>query len=102
VLGRTGAILAERYHVHVLTSKREVRRALVYVLQNYKKHPDRHLRLFDGVDVASSARWFADWDRPPARTGPPPVSPPRTWLLRLGWQDLGLLSRNEAPAQRRG
>jgi REP element-mobilizing transposase RayT len=100
VLGRKGSLLAERFHATPITVPTAARNGFLYVLQNYKKHPDRNVRLIDGVDVASSARWFPHWDRPPTPTGPSPVSPPRTWLLRTGWLGLGPLSREESPARR--
>jgi putative transposase len=100
-LGRKGQFVADRFHARALATPREVRNACLYVLQNYKKHPDRFVRLIDGVDVASSARWFAHWDRPPPVTGPSPVSAPRSWLLTTGWLKLVPLSRAESPAPRR-
>ena len=98
VLGRNGRFVADRFHARALTTPTEVRHVLVYIFQNYKHHPDRYVRTYDGVDVASSARWFAHWDRPPVPTGPSPVSPARTWLVYKGWLHLGLLRREEAPA----
>lgn len=38
VTKRTGPVLADRYHVHVLSTPREVRNALRYVLLNARKH----------------------------------------------------------------
>jgi REP element-mobilizing transposase RayT len=97
VLGRRGALVGDRFHVRPIKTPTHARHELVYILQNYKKHPDRFVRLLDGVDVASSARWFAGWDRPPPCTGPSPVASPRTWLLREGWLHLGPLRRDESP-----
>ena len=37
-LGRRGKLWADRYHARVLATPREVRHALVYVLQNVRKH----------------------------------------------------------------
>ena len=50
-LRRHGRIWADRYHVRALTTPREVRHALVYVLQNWKKH----LPGVRGLDPRSSA-----------------------------------------------
>lgn len=86
---RTGRVLADRYHAHVLRSPREVRNALAYVLRNARKH-----RLeVAGTDPCSSAPWFDGWrerwrevvDRPAW------LRPPSTWLLAHGWRRLGLL-----------
>ena len=78
-LRRSGKLFADRYRAHVLQSPREVAHALRYVLQNFRKHSWQQLA--DGfVDACSSARFLG---------GVPdeaPVLPPRTWLLRVGWQ----------------
>lgn len=94
VLGRAGRLWADRYHRCDLTSPRAVRRALVYVMCNFKNHV--HRPFLDAFDVFSSAFWFKRWRRPfglPARflddgTGPPVVDA-ETWLLSYGWQILG-------------
>ena len=41
VFKRSGPVLADRYHVHVLRTPREVRNALAYVLLNARKHAAR-------------------------------------------------------------
>src|SRR5207249_5379538 len=38
VLGRRGRVWGDRYHARALRTPREVRNALVYVLQNWRKH----------------------------------------------------------------
>jgi putative transposase len=95
VLGRRGAVWAERFHARWLTSPRAVRNALVYVLQNWRKHghPER------GVDPCSSARWFGGWERSstPASSESAPVVTARTWLARWGWRRHGPIRVNEAP-----
>jgi hypothetical protein len=35
-----GRVFVDRYHAHALLTPREVRAALVYVLQNWAKHGD--------------------------------------------------------------
>ncbi|MCY2959722.1 MAG: transposase [Planctomycetota bacterium] len=91
--GRKGTVLSDRYHARILGSPREVRNALVYVLQNAKKHGAR----ITGIDAFTSGPWFTGWlgrvarcDRPIARAG--------SWLLRSGWRRGGLLLTTEAPA----
>jgi REP element-mobilizing transposase RayT len=93
---RSGAVLADRYHVRALRSPREVRNALAYVLLNARRHaakggrtPSRAVR----IDPASSGRWFDGWSRDAlsklrilADTGDPAVAPARTWLLSIGWR----------------
>ena len=75
---RQGAVFADRYHAHILRSLSEVRRAVHYVLGNIQKHSRQYGRPIseDAVDPYSSARYGVD------ATGPPPISRPRTWLLR--------------------
>ncbi len=107
-LGRGGPVLRERYHLRVLRTPREVRRALAYVLLNARRHlaKRRGSRALPGavrLDPASSGRWFDGWradawlsEAPPA-AGPPAVSRPHTWLLRVGWRRWGLLDPAEVP-----
>jgi len=109
VFGRSGPVLADRYHVHVLKTPREVRNALAYVLLNARRHAakaGRKLARALRIDPASSGRWFDGWKRQCAPgiessgLSPPEAraaSPPRGWLLSVGWRDRGLLDPNEVP-----
>jgi REP element-mobilizing transposase RayT len=101
VFRRTGRVLADRCHVHVLRTPRGVRNAIAYVLLNARRHLAKRtgrLRTIARVDPASSGRWFCGW-----RTGAPPthdppvVAAPRTWLLRVGWRKRGLIDVTEVP-----
>jgi len=93
--GRTGAVWGDRYHARALTTPREVRNGLVYVLMNVRKH---HPGPWDGLDPCSSARWFDGFhDRPPSTALAPPVHLPRTWLAAHAWRRHGLLSITESP-----
>jgi hypothetical protein len=90
----TGAAVADRYHVHVLQTPREVRNALRYVLENARHHG----AFRGGFDRASSAPWFDGWRADArelataaARAGPAFVTAARTWLLRTGWRRQGRL-----------
>jgi hypothetical protein len=61
LLRRHGALWGDRYHARQLETPSEVRRALVFVLQNWKKHvPGAR-----GLDPRSSAAWFDGWQTPP-------------------------------------
>ncbi|HEX5066637.1 MAG TPA: hypothetical protein VFY49_11020 [Myxococcota bacterium] len=104
VFRRSGAALRGRYHVRALRTPREVRNALAYVLLNARKHWKQRTGAAPPVrlDEASSASWFTGWNRRfhPASSPlplPPPVAPPRTWLLRIGWQRHGLVDPGEVP-----
>jgi REP-associated tyrosine transposase len=102
---RRGKVFADRYHAHVLCSPREVRRALGYVLNNWRKHgEDQHVAW--RIDPFSSAISFARWADARGAFEPPPghrvliVSPPSTWLLANGWERHGLVATTEIPGAR--
>jgi REP element-mobilizing transposase RayT len=117
--GRTGRVIADRYHARYLRTPTEVRRALVYVLQNGVKHARDDGQIARGqrawIDPYSSAAFFDGWHPRcrrwiPARDAPAhplhrwghpvvPVVAPRTWLLRSGWLRAGgPIDTNEVPA----
>jgi hypothetical protein len=102
VLARKGEVFSDRYHARALSTPREVRHGLVYVLLNFRKHLDRP----GGVDPASSGFWFDGWklscpSRPPGWTLDEvvPVQRARSWLARVGWRRHGLISFHEQPAR---
>jgi hypothetical protein len=94
IFNRSGPVLADRYHVHVLRTPCEVRNALAYVLSNARVRAARAGRAVSrvfAIDPASSARWFDGWQRPVGETAQAhpsgrPVAPPRSWLLAVGWR----------------
>lgn len=110
LVGRRGRLWADRWHGRELTSPREVRNALVYVLANFRKHAK--MRLWAGVDAFSSSAHFDGWQGITAgaalpRAGPPfhsamaqhvVVSKAKTWLGGTGWRRAGLIGVGEAPA----
>jgi len=106
VFGRRGAVLADRFHLHVLRTPREVRNAIAYVLLNARRHAAKLGLRIDPrsrVDAASSGRWFDGWStRMPPAADPPAVSKARTWLLRVGWSRRGLVGIGEVPGGERG
>jgi REP element-mobilizing transposase RayT len=57
VTGYRGPVWADRYHARELRSPREVRNALAYVLNNWKKHVPGA----SDMDPCSSAPWFSGW-----------------------------------------
>src|SRR4051812_49380240 len=70
-LGRRGKVFAERFHMHVLRTVREVANAVDYVLSNWFRHAGREVGI-DDIDRLSSA---ADASL---------VVSAQTWLLRVG------------------
>ena len=65
---RTGSVFVDRYHAHVLVSRREVANAVRYVLDNFRHHAREKLP--------------RGW-RDPLSTAAAPLSAPGTWLLRM-------------------
>jgi putative transposase len=109
LLGRRGRFWDDRWRGRTLTTPREVREALVYVLANFRLHTQGALP--PGIDACSSAPWFdgfvgqrAGGARPPAVAGIPldgelesPVVPAESALLSREWRSLGLIGASEAP-----
>ena len=101
---RRGKVFADRYPDRALTSPREVRNALAYVLGNGKHHAAAGrmvAAVAQHLDVFSSAPWFDGFREPITVRGidtrEPPLAAARTWLLRIGWRRHGLLSVHDAP-----
>ncbi len=93
---RRGSVFADRFHARALRTPREVRAALVYVLNNARHHGIRLL----GIDPYSSSPWFDGWN---SRFGraigfPSILSVAKTWLLSEGWLRHGRLGFEESPA----
>jgi len=107
VFARTGRVLAGRYHVRALSSPKEVRNAIAYVLLNAR----RHWRKRTGqappirIDAASSGRLFGGWVRSAPVDDLVPglreVSPAQSWLFRSGWRKCGLIDPAEVPGGRK-
>ena len=107
VFGRSGPVLADRYHVRALKTPREVRNALAYVLLNVRKHLASSRLLISRAaqipDCASSGRWFDGWRRSPVLDSTrPSVARPRSWILAVGWKRHGLIDPCECPGAPRG
>jgi putative transposase len=103
ILGREGSVFADRYHAEILTCPRQVRAAIAYVLNNWRRHgADR--RAARVVDEFSTGMWFPGWKE--ARIDVPaglellPRGKPRTWLLAVGWQKASPISLFEIPGPR--
>ena len=109
VARRRGPVLADRYHLRLLPTPKEVRSALRYVLLNARRRASTVRKAATTtvrLDPASSARWFDGWkpkaaltaDATSAASHPPsPVARARTWLLSVGWRRHGLLDPADVP-----
>jgi hypothetical protein len=89
-LGRKGQVVGDRYHARPLTTPRQMRTSMVYVLLNFRKH----LRAPPCVDPRSSGPHFSGWQRLPASARafgrfPSATAPPATWMARAGWRRAG-------------
>ena len=91
--GRKGQVFGDRYFDHVLRTPREVK----YVLMNANHHG---VRSEATPDIFSSGMYFNGWVEFDLAefivSEPPPLSPARTWLQRLGWRRHGLISVHAA------
>jgi hypothetical protein len=86
VLGRKGKVVGDRYHARPLTSPRQCRTSMVYVLLNFRKH----LRAPACIDPRSSGPHFSGWQSTPAATNVAPATAlPATWMARIGWRLAG-------------
>ena len=109
---RRGTVFPDRYHQEIITSAKQARHTLAYVLNNWRKHRE------DGADFArkwnvdpySTGALFDGWkEREEAVTlWPLPetylplvVYLPKTWLLREGWRRHGLVKMREVPSAKK-
>jgi putative transposase len=108
---RKGKVVGDRYHVRPLTTPRQMRTSMVYVLLNFRKH----LNAPAGIDPRSSGPHFSGWHRG-ARLESADVASaavagdagkgslaataaPTTWMATAGWRRAGgLLRLEERPA----
>jgi REP-associated tyrosine transposase len=96
---RKGQVFPDRYHGRALTAPRACRYALIYVLQNARKHGSWRAL---APDVYSSGPLFDGWSTPVAINPRAPRSymgKARTWLLTHGWRRHGLIDPKEVPAK---
>ncbi len=108
LLGRSGSVFVDRYHVQVLRTPRQVRNARAYVMNNARKHAAQKCEVMDEgwIDPFSSWAWFDGWRdnietrQPAARATKAPVAPAPTWVLNCGWRRHGLIEVDEIPRLR--
>ena len=107
--GRNGEVFKYRYHSTQITTARQARNALAYVLNNWRKHREDATsdEAFNAnLDPYASGISFDGWRgvtrfREHEGYVPLPVSPPRTRLLRSDWRRYGEIDLFEVPGQRR-
>ena len=93
-LDRAGKVFEFRYHSTPLTSPRQTRNAIAYVLNNWRRHREDERGFHERtmiLDPYSSAISFAGWADFTLGKWPDgyvalPVSPPQTWLMAKGWE----------------
>ena len=99
---RRGKVFADRYHDRVLTTPREVKNALAYVMHNARHHATggRMVHVPQAMDMYSSAPWFDGFRERFTVRGIElivrPVAGAKTWLLDTGWRRHGFLSLQPA------
>ena len=110
---RRGKVFADRYHAEVITSPRQARHSIGYVLGNWRKHREDQQGLASTwlVDPFSTGILFPDWKEMEGRAwmwpmratyDPLMVYRPRTWLLSEGWKlGGGPISARDVPGKRR-
>ena len=106
---RKGKVVGDRYHVRPLTTPRQMRTSMVYVLLNFRKH----LGAPAGIDPRSSGPHFSGWHRSAqldsadvasraadwTRGRPAATVAATTWMGTIGWRRAGgLLKVEERPA----
>jgi len=109
---RRGVVFPDRYHAEIITSPRQARHALSYVMNNFRKHQEDRRAPMSAwtIDWFSTAVMFPGWTeygdqaflwRGPEAYDPLVVYQPKTWLLREGWKKAGSISCREVPSTTR-
>ena len=108
---RRGVVFVDRFHEEIITTPRQARHTLSYVLNNWRKHrEDRSGVARDWtVDPFSTGVLFTGWKEHESADvmwrwretyQPLVVYLPKTWLLREGWRRHTLIGFDEVPTTR--
>ena len=108
---RRGNVFTDRFHQEIISSPRQARHALAYVLNNWRKHGEDRSRAAQrwNVDPFSTGVVFAGWKaREDAELlwrwrdtyDPLVVYLPQSWLLATGWKRHGRIEFDEVPGAR--
>ena len=108
---RRGSVFPDRFHQEIISTPRQARHALAYVLNNWRKHREDRWDFAAGwnVDPYSTGAHFDGWKgreeaavlwRLREAYQPMVVYLGRTWLLREGWRRHGLIRFDEVPSAR--
>jgi REP element-mobilizing transposase RayT len=84
LMSRKGRVIADRWHQHILRTPSEVKRALAYVLNNFRKHQAQQRKLAPrSAPAAAQASTTAGAiiDRFSSAIAGAPIVRARTWLL---------------------
>jgi REP-associated tyrosine transposase len=109
---RRGTVFPDRYHAEIITSPRQARHTLSYIMNNWRKHQEDRKAPMSAwrIDWFSTAAMFPGWKeygeeaflwRGPVTYDPLVVYQPKTWLLREGWKKAGTISCHEVPSANR-
>ena len=105
--GRRGKVFAYRYHATPITTPKQMRHTLAYVLNNWRKHGEDRGRDAK-IDPYSTAIWFGGWKGvgrfawPGSwkKFEPLPMANPMTWMLTAGWERYGAIDPYELPGSK--
>jgi REP element-mobilizing transposase RayT len=106
--GRHGQVFADRYHPHILKTPSEVRHALAYVLNNWRKHGEDRGKTWLVDPFSTGIRYPGWYERRGLHTlyrQPPTYEAlcvwlPKTWLLAESWRQRALISTAARPGPR--
>jgi len=93
LMRRTGSVMKDRFHARLLRTPREVKNALVYLINNGRKHLEQIGRnvLLRWLDPCASVAALGEWcpNLVLQDAAAPPVVKAQSWVLRLGFTKAG-------------